>query len=201
MIDHVIYAAPDLERAVDDFAREYGVRCTPGGRHAGFGTRNALTGLGSGSYLEIMAIDPGQDVPPDRRLFALDADFTPRFVSWCARAARPLEETAAIAHAAGADLGEIIAMSRVLPDGREIAWRVTQPMAGREGGVLPLYIDWGTAPHPSAGLPAALRLESLTAIHPDAPRIRSILDALGETTVAVEAGPRPGLRVILARSI
>jgi hypothetical protein len=58
-------------------------------------------------------------------------------------------------------------------------------------------IDWGTAAHPAAALPAALSLVSLTAIHPDAERIRAVLDALGETAVGVEAGPAPALRVVL----
>jgi hypothetical protein len=197
VIDHVIYAAPDLNRAVGEFHREYGVSPVPGGRHPGFGTRNALVGLGSNIYLELVGIDAEQDVPASQRLFALAATSTPRFVSWCARAARPLAETVAIAREAGFDLGEILSMSRARPDGGVIAWTLTSPFADRAGGVLPFYIDWGAAPHPASSLPVALSLASLTAIHPDADRIRAILDALGEPGVVIEAGREPALRVML----
>jgi hypothetical protein len=197
LIDHVIYAAPDLARAVDEFHRAYGVSPVLGGRHPGFGTRNALVGLGGNIYLELVGLDPEQDVLAIQRLFALDVSSTPRFISWCARAARPLAETVAVAREAGLDLGEILPMSRTRPDGGVIAWTMTSPFADRAGGVLPFYIDWGVAPHPASALPAALSLESLTAIHPDADRIRAILDALGERDVRVEAGREPALRVAL----
>jgi hypothetical protein len=88
-------------------------------------------------------------------------------------------------------------MSRARPDGSVIAWTMTSPFAERAGGVLPFYIDWGKAAHPASALPPALSLVSLTIVHPDANRIRAILDALGERDVRVEAGPIPGLRVVL----
>jgi hypothetical protein len=197
LIDHIIYAAPDLERAVSDANREYGVAPVPGGRHSGFGTRNALVGLGNRTYLELVGIDREQSIPASARLFALDELSTPRFVTWCARAARPLAQTVAAAGEAGLDLGEIVSMSRTRPDGSIIAWTMTSPFADRAGGVLPFYIDWGEAAHPASALPARLSLVSLTAVHPDANRIRAILDALGEREVRVEAGPAPELRVVL----
>jgi hypothetical protein len=107
LLDHVIYAAPDLARAVDEFHR---------------------------------GLDPEQDVLAIQRLFALDVSSTPRFISWCARAARPLAETVAVAREAGLDLGEILPMSRTRPDGGVIAWTMTSPFADRAGGVLPFYI-------------------------------------------------------------
>jgi hypothetical protein len=197
MFDHLIYVDPDLDRATAEFTRLYGVSPSPGGRHAGFGTRNALLGLSASSYVEIVGIDPEQAVPAAQRLFALDEMSTPRFVSWCARASRPLTKTVAIAAAAGFDLGDVISMSRIRPDGGTLTWTMTSPFADHAGGVLPFYIDWGTAAHPAAALPAGLSLESLTAIHPDAGRIRAILDALGEQHVLVESGAAPALRAVL----
>ncbi|HYL27851.1 MAG TPA: VOC family protein, partial [Candidatus Nitrosotalea sp.] len=117
MIDHVIYVDPDLERGIQTFADEYGVAAVPGGSHRGIGTRNALIGLRSPAYLEVMGIDNDQDVAPADRPFGLDRSSAPRFVAWCARAARPLEATVTIARAAGLDLGEIRTMSRRRPDG------------------------------------------------------------------------------------
>jgi hypothetical protein len=197
MIDHLIYAAPGLPSAIEDFEREYGVAPSLGGRHAGFGTRNALVGLGPDIYLEIMALDPEQHVPPSRRFFGLDDSFAPRFAGWCARASRPLAETVEIARDAGCDLGDILSMSRTRPDGTTLSWTLTSPFAAREGGVLPFYIDWGNSAHPASILPPALLLVSLTAVHPDADRIRAVLAALGEREVRVEEGPEPLLDVTL----
>jgi hypothetical protein len=197
LIDHIIYAAPDLERAIGDVRGRYGVSPVPGGRHPGYGTRNALVGLGESMYLELVGIDREQAVPASKRLFELDETSAPRYVAWCARASRPLARTIDAARGAGLDLGEIISMSRARPDGSIIAWTMTSPFAERAGGVLPFYIDWGSAAHPASDLPAVLSLGSLTAIHPDADRIRAILDALGERAVRVEEGPAAGLRVVL----
>ena len=197
MIDHVIYATPDLDAAVAAFAREHGVSPEPGGRHLGFGTRNALVGLGAHTYLELVGIDLQQDVPPAGRLFGLDASFEPHFVAWCARANRSLDQTVAIARRAGYEPGDIIAMSRARPDGMTLSWTMTTPLGDREGGTLPFYIDWGTTPHPAAGLTAKLSLAALTIVHPEPSRICSILYALGEDTVGVEAGATPGLLIML----
>jgi len=198
VIDHVIYAAPDLDDAIQTFAQRYGVEAILGGPHLGFGTRNALIGLGRGAYLELMAIDPAQDVPPERRFFGLDRDSPSRYVAWCARSSRPLEETAAFAHAAGLDLGEIFGMSRRQPSGELVSWRLTSPFADRST-VLPFYIDRGDVPSPARSLPASLTLESLTLVHPEARRIRAILDALGEHDVTVASGPAPTFEVRLHR--
>jgi hypothetical protein len=66
MVDHVIYAAPNVDSASSQFARDYGVMPSPGGRHLGYGTRNALVGLGPHTYLELVGIDEEQNMPAGR---------------------------------------------------------------------------------------------------------------------------------------
>ena len=59
-IDHVIYAASDLDAAAERIESELGLSAVAGGRHEGHGTHNRIVPLGGG-YLELMAIaDPGE---------------------------------------------------------------------------------------------------------------------------------------------
>ena len=46
LVDHIIYAAPDLDSAVDDLETRLGVRAAGGGQHIGQGTHNKLLALG-----------------------------------------------------------------------------------------------------------------------------------------------------------
>jgi Glyoxalase-like domain len=198
LIDHIVYASPDLDRGVQAFAAAYGIEPTPGGRHLGFGTRNALIGLGERAYLEILALDDEEDMPPSKRFLQLERGSPPRFIAWCAHANRPLQETVEIARAAGCDFGEIISMSRKRTDGSTMSWKLTSPLGNRDG-VLPFYVDWGSTPNPATLLPPLLTLVSFTLAHPEPNRIRAILVALGEDEIEVKLGPAPALQVNLRR--
>ncbi|MBV9056958.1 MAG: VOC family protein, partial [Candidatus Eremiobacteraeota bacterium] len=154
-------------------------------------------GLGAQGYLEILAIDDEEPVPPSKRFLRLERRSPSRFIAWCARADRPLQETAELARAAGYDLGNVVTMSRKRPDGSLMSWHLT-PFAKRDG-VLPLYIDWGGTPNPATLLRPSLTLVSLTLVHPNPKRIQAIIDALGENEVAVERGSKRALLVNLSR--
>jgi Glyoxalase-like domain len=54
-IDHVIYAAADLDAAAARVQAALGVAAVPGGRHEGLGTHNAIVPLGGG-YVELLAV-------------------------------------------------------------------------------------------------------------------------------------------------
>jgi hypothetical protein len=54
-IDHVIYAARDLDRAAARVEKELGLATVRGGRHEGHGTHNRIVPLGGG-YLELLAV-------------------------------------------------------------------------------------------------------------------------------------------------
>jgi Glyoxalase-like domain len=59
-IDHVIYAAADLDAATARFEDELGLAAAGGGRHEGHGTHNRIVPLGGG-YLEVLAVADPQE--------------------------------------------------------------------------------------------------------------------------------------------
>ena len=106
MIDHLIYAAPDLAAAVTDLEDRFGVRAQAGGRHPGLGTHNALLALGPRTYLEIIAADPGWSGPSEHRLFAAGDLARSALVGW-ALTCDDIDQAVAQARSRGYDPGEI----------------------------------------------------------------------------------------------
>lgn len=196
VLDHLVYATPDLDRTVAEVAELAGVRPVPGGSHPGRGTRNHLLGLGGGAYFEIIGPDPEQPAPDGPRWFGIDALTRPRLLTWAVRVG-DIAERVARARARGYDPGDPVAMARRTPDGGRIAWRLTPPGTG--SGLAPFLLDWGRTPHPSgSGLPE-LALVSLRATHPDPGAARAEWAALGARWPGgpVTAGPAVQLTAVL----
>lgn len=177
-VDHLIYATPDLSAGIDRIERLLGIRAAPGGQHPGQGTRNALVALGPARYLEIIGPDPEQPAPPGPRWFGIDDLRASRLVTWAAHGTN-LEHVAASARTSGVDLGVVSEGGRRRADGVALRWTVTSPRAMLGDGLVPFFIDWGSSPHPSASAAAGAALVELRGEHPDATRVRGILDALG----------------------
>jgi hypothetical protein len=194
-VDHLVYAVPDLDEAVERLEQQTGVRAAPGGRHPGRGSRNALASLDGGAYLEIIAPDPLQDVPASARPFGLAELASPRLVTWAVTVVG-LDHRVERARRSGYDPGDVVEMSREAPDGTVLTWRLTARGELREGGIVPFLIDWGGSPHPSASAPEGLRLVSLRAEHPRPEKVLGSLGALG-VDLDVAPGPAPALEAVL----
>lgn len=181
MIDHLVLATPDVVATAAEVRTRWGVPVVAGGQHVGMGTRNELTGLGGGTYLEIVGPDAEQPAPAGPRPFGVDDLAGARLVAWCARPARPLDEVLAGLAAAGFDPGPAAGMSRARPDGVLLQWRLTFPvLAAPHHGVLPFLIDWLDSPHPTAGLPHEATLRTLHLTHPQPDALRAALALLGD---------------------
>ena len=176
MIDHLVYATPDLEATVAFLRDNYDLALTPGGTHVGAGTRNHLCGLGGSTYLEVIGPDLEQPPPKGPRPFGVDDLSEPRLVAWCARPVRPLEDVVADVLALGLDLGAVAAMSRARPDGVVLHWRLTFPI---QAPVIPFCIDWGSTPHPAGSLDHATMLERLELTEPDPTMAQRVFAAIG----------------------
>jgi Glyoxalase-like domain len=64
LVDHLIYAVPDLAAAVADLEGRFGVRAQAGGKHIGLGTHNALLALGPGPTWRSSPRTPTSPSPP-----------------------------------------------------------------------------------------------------------------------------------------
>jgi len=195
MLDHLVYAAPNLDVAVAEMAERLGVRAAAGGKHRDISTHNALLSLGDGAYLEIISLDPAQPPPSRPRPFGLDTLSGPRLATWAVKAA-DIESRVERARAAGYNPGEIVALSRNLPDGGQLKWRLTLAEKPVGDGLVPFLIEWISKPHPSESAPKGCTLLNLRGKHPQPGLIQTFLQAL-EVELPLVQGPTPALIAVL----
>jgi catechol 2,3-dioxygenase-like lactoylglutathione lyase family enzyme len=190
-VDHLVLATPDLAKGIDFVRDNLGVEAVPGGHHPVYGTRNALVSLGDACYLEIIGPDNTVLDTEEVKVFGIHELARPALVTWSA-SGRDLEEFVECARREMIDLGAVTLGSRRQPDGRELTWAFTDPLAARSGGILPFFIDWGDTPHPGSSLDRECELLELSLYHPHAKETQRRLAVLG---LALEVMPAEEPRV------
>lgn len=197
-LDHLIFAAPDLDAGIDHIEQLTGSRAVIGGPHPGMGTHNALLTFDANTYFEVIAIDPDQPEPTRTRPFGLTVESAPRLAGYAIHPTpgERLDDVADAMRANGFDPGPVSSMSRIKPDGEELSWRLTVSgeAGGNASGALPFIIDWGQSPSPAASLPSMGDLVELRVTHPDS-SVRVVAKALGLGLV-VSDGP-PSLTAVI----
>ena len=176
-MDHILWATPDLDLGCQVFTDLTGVTPAPGGKHPGFGTRNALSSFSQTTYLEILAPDPDQDQSGTwgADVAALSGPCMYSFALSCTN----LEAVADQARSAGIDVQPPVAMSRNTPDGGLLNWRIMRLNDPRWPGRLPFFIDWQGAPHPGVTTSGGSRLVDIYAVDPDPDALRDVYRAIG----------------------
>lgn len=162
MIDHLVVATPDLAASARWFDSEHGIAFSTGGQHLGFGTRNLLSNLGGGTYLEVIGPDPEQPAPAQPRPFGVDDLAAQRLIGWAARV-EAMDAAVDAASAVGWSVGDAVPMSRTRPDGVTLNWELTMPVLIAGLAVRPFLIHWGSD-HPTTLMPEAARLRTLRVI-------------------------------------
>jgi len=178
VLDHLLYAGPDLGEAVALIAELTGVSAVPGGRHLDLGTANYLIGLGPGAYLEIIGPDPQAADPPQAGWLGLAGLPAARLLTWAVRSG-DIDAAVSSARAAGYDPGSATPMSRRTEDGTVLHWRLTPDTVASSGGTVSFLIDWGSTAHPSTRALPDLTLTALTASHPDPERHAAVRAGYG----------------------
>lgn len=185
-LDHLIWAVPDLDGGVADFAELAGATAVAGGRHPGVGTHNALLGLDQKRYFEIIAPDPSQDSGRGfgkwvRRVTA------PTLLTWAARC-DDIEAVARQARGAGLETTPVASMSRQRPDGSKLSWQILFLNGHDHGMLLPFFIQWHHGEHPCDGLAEAMSLTRFRLQSPAVEGLRRLLAALGLANIEIQSG-------------
>ena len=201
-LDHFMLAAPDLEAATADFERRTGVKPSEGGRHPGQGSRNVLVALGGRCYLEIIGPDLAQErtnnfgevlsrlAAPVLLKYAVqtsDIDATHK---------RAVELGLWPLASSGARASGPFAMSRAVPGGGLLTWRLLLLGSDKYDGCVPFFIQWDSEPHPSQTAAAGCTLAKFSVEHPDAAGLTQLYFGL-DVAVDVVASTRPVLRLAI----
>ena len=190
-LDHLVIGVSNLASGVDWITEVFGVRPVYGGRHPQWGTANYLLSLGPETYVELLGPDPDSESETEQLLFGIETLVKPRLVTWAAKGSG-LKELVAKANAQDEPLGQDRSGKRAPPNGEEIAWDFTDPMAFPSQGLVPFLIDWGSTKHPGMSSPAVGQLISLRAEHPDPASVRCMLSVLN-LDLQVDQGSDPKL--------
>jgi hypothetical protein len=192
LLDHLVYATPDLEATCRELERRLGVRASAGGQHPGRGTHNALISIGPDAYLEIIGPDPLQ--PETRPVWCgIDHLTSPKLITWAVR----VDDLEAFVKEVSPDvkLGAVRSGSRKTPAGSTLSWQLTEPQLVQDVGLVPFLIDWNASQHPAHSAITGPPLVQLRLEHPDPETIRKQLNSL-RVEVAIEQASTPGLLAI-----
>jgi hypothetical protein len=172
-LDHIMYAAADLDQGIEEIADLTGVRPALGGSHPGMGTRNALLSLDDDQYLEIIAPDPSQNLFGTTGELLL-AHGGSGIRSW-AVATTDLDTLADLARNAGYGCKDIINMSRTTPESVHLAWQLRFLTGNHQ---LPFFIDWKISPHPALSTPKGCSLIEFCVVSQDIDAYQQLMNAL-----------------------
>ena len=190
VIDHLVYAAPDVGAASERIANEIGIAPTPGGKHPRRGTVNTLLSLGGRQYVEIIGPDPDASGKSNaaklfRRLNA------PDIITFAVENS-DLEALEAKAKNLGLKTSGIRPGSRRTAAGELLEWRTLGIATDAYEGLMPFFIDWADTPHPSETSAQGARLVRVVVTHPEPDRLQEIYRELG-VQAPVRLGDQPGI--------
>lgn len=178
-LDHIVWAVPDLDAAVDHIEKITGIRPVSGGISPGRSApHNALFALGNGSYFEVFSPVRATGGAGTRWQAAI-ADGQPHIVSYAVTVTDGFADL--LPRIPGSGVGHTAPrpMGRVKPDGNHLKWELVHLNSHPLSESLPFFIDWkGSRPHPSEDSPAGVTLERFEIGHPEVEELRRIFNQL-----------------------
>ena len=195
-IDHIVYAVPNLEIAMEQFEKATGVLPVFGGYHLTKGTKNALVNLGNQCYLEILAIDDQNTNIAPPRWMGIDLIQQPLVTRWCLKSSN-LQRDSEHLQRINPMLGVINGGQRKTSNGDILAWKMILPLATPAVDVLPFMVDWRKSTvHPTDNLLPTVGLERIQLFHPQPEKQNSILRNL-QVEIDVQEAPTASIKMHL----
>lgn len=178
-IDHIVYAVPDLEEAMDSFEQASGVRPVFGGYHTTEGTKNALINLSNGAYLEFLAIDHSNKQIDRNRWMGVDLITRPKITRWALKS-KDLPADAMILKASNPEMGRLKGGQRKMSNNQLLTWELAMPLSYPEVELIPFMTDWQASDvHPTDSLNETCSLLGLNFEHPDPELYLDVLSNFG----------------------
>lgn len=141
--DHAVIAVRDLNNGIERY-RSLGFDVSPGGRHTGRGTHNAIIRFGL-DYLEIISIYDEAEARASggnrEYLASFLRDHDGGLVGY-ALATDDIEAEAERFRSTGLEADGPFAMQRQRPDGGVLSWRLLVPHGEQWGHSWPFLIEW-----------------------------------------------------------
>jgi hypothetical protein len=132
-IDHVVIGVQNLERAAAMMLDRYGLEAQIGGEHVGAGTANMVVPVGTGQFLELLAVVDATSRHPVPQALA-------RFVADGDRLLFAAIEPDDI-EVAAARVGEpILPTARQSANGHQLRWRLTGMLGALSPAALPFFV-------------------------------------------------------------
>lgn len=195
-IDHLVYTASSLALGMDKIEELLGVRPVLGGRHANWGTHNAILSLGS-AYLEVIAPCPELTTPEQGPWLEDFYDGPPHLATWAVQT-KDISTLQQIVRNRPIPLGKIQQGERKKANGELMQWQLTDPYLLAMEGAMPFFIDWGETSHPSTLTTQGGELIELHIEHPQAEKLKQHLDSL-DVEVFIHKGKRKKITAHILR--
>ena len=176
-IDHIVLATGALQQTSEELEALSGVKPNYGGKHGDGQPENTLLSLGERQYLEILGTQPGADPNEDWVAFCLNSP-KPRILTICFSPDIDMPALADRAKEIGLTDTDLVAGSRVRPDGVELSWQLCLPQHSALGFRFPFFIDWAGSAHPSQTAPTGLTLKAVSLTHPNPGELETVSEHL-----------------------
>jgi hypothetical protein len=186
VLDHIVLAAPDLEKAMEQFQKMTGIAPSHVGPLQGLGAKTAHIGLDNNRYIEILAPDNDDPGPLGDELKCLDdGTLTPyHYAIRSSEVSRLIEGY--IYDVLGWD-PDHIAMVQALPDDSVRKWDLLTMYGHDMGGVAPYYVRWhDSTRHPTAKIPSYATLLACRVVAPEDHDVHKLI--AGVDGIDVETG-------------
>jgi hypothetical protein len=192
-IDHLVWYRADLQQGREFFNTRMDREPLYGGEHPGEGTANAVLGLGSETYLEILGRDVRQtDEGLDPEVKSLSGA---GLYHWAVGGV-DLSQAAERAARAGLTGGGLVPGGRIKPDGKRLQWTCWGLRGHGFGALVPFLIDWMDSEHPAVSAPLGGRLKSFEVRTPDFDGLRRIFDVMGIDVPVVKSEQQTAVAVL-----